>query len=437
MSEKIDPTFGLKLTQSHGIGQNSALPYIICRGAVFASTVYARANANHRPVYTRPTCLARFGAMEVFQTAGEQLDQQAGDVYLECVRRAVRVGFKHEEEIRLRFDADEFLEAIGRTRGGNQRLWLAQEIARLKRASYRYDLPGLAAWETSFVSDFVEDRSVRGTKTTAHYEVVLNRKMYEVYKAGYVFLLGGERAALHKAGDPLAKALYAFFRSHSDPKPISANALKEHMGRAELRDDKGKVIKPAQQDSKWLSDLEKSLANLQKATGWPVCQLNRSNRLVTVKRKTAAAPADDQEANDKPAAKKADPRLAKRADKAVVPTAPPAKTKAASPAEPEVTDVPEQTDTTGTATVDVRDFKFSTETTYAELVALGKKGWLRLDYETVMAGLTPNEQLKANSVKQDVQFHAKKAKRPATPADEMPLLYQVVLWCRNPNDDDI
>lgn len=283
----------LKLNLPYGIGDNYALPHAVCRGGVFSSIEYVGKASKLRPVYTKPTLIAQYGSVQVFQTAGEQLNQGAADVYAELIRLALEQPITAGQRIEVTINADSFLKSIGRDRGVNNRIWLADEIARLKRASFRYEIPGLKAWETSFVADFTEDRSFREVKTSASFVIELNARMVQVYQKGWALLNGPARRSLQGKKDHLAKALYAFYATHKYPHDISAQELKKIVGRAEILDSAGNVLRRAQQNSKWLQDLETSLANLKAATGWAVCDYRRDIRKVRIVKelpKTAAAP---------------------------------------------------------------------------------------------------------------------------------------------------
>lgn len=280
----------LKLNLPYGIGEHYALPHAVCRGAVFSAVEYVGKAARLRPVYTRPTLIAQYGSVQVFQTAGEQLNQGAADVYAELVRLALEKEISSGQRIEVRINADAFLKSIGRERGLNNRIWLGEEIARLKRASFRYEIPGLKAWETSFIADFTEDRSFREVKTSAEYVIELNARMVQVYQKGWALLNGEARRQLHSRKDHLAKALYAFYATHRFPHDISAQELKRLVGRDELRDSAGNLLRKPQQNSKWILDLKASLGNLKEATGWHACDYIPATGKVRVIKQVPDAP---------------------------------------------------------------------------------------------------------------------------------------------------
>lgn len=263
----------LGLALPYGPGNNVVLPYAVCRGAIFSSVEYVGRGARLRPAYVRPVLIASFGPVQVYQTAGEQLNQGAADVYAELVRLALEKRLSPGDRVEISIQADAFLKSIGRDRGVNNRLWLAEEISRLKRASFRYEMPGLKAWETSFIYDFTEDRSFRDVKTSASYTIELNPRMMRVYQQGWTFLQKKVRAQLQAKKDSLAKALYALYATHKAPRAMKASELKALLGRDELRDARGGIMRREQQNSKWLHDLRSALATLREATGWRTCEL--------------------------------------------------------------------------------------------------------------------------------------------------------------------
>lgn len=271
----VDPCPGnfLGLNLPAGPANNVVLPYAVCRGAIFSSVEYVGRGARLRPAYVRPVRIASYGPVEVYQTAGEQLNQGAADVYAELVRLALEQPYEPGQRVEVRIHADAFLKSIGRDRGVNNRLWLAEEISRLKRASFRYEMPGLKAWETSFIYDFTEDRSFRDTKTSAAYVIELNARMLHVYRQGWTFLQKKVRSQLQAKKDSLAKALYALYATHKAPRAMKAAELKSLLGRDELKDSRGMVLRKEQQNSKWLIDLRSALDTLKVATGWRKCEL--------------------------------------------------------------------------------------------------------------------------------------------------------------------
>lgn len=281
----------LGLALPYGPGNNVVLPYAVCRGAIFSSVEYVGRGARLRPAYVRPVLIASFGPVQVFQTAGEQLNQGAADVYAELVRLALERRYSPGERVEVQIQADAFLKSIGRDRGMNNRLWLAEEISRLKRASFRYEMPGLKAWETSFIYDFTEDRSFRDVKTSAAYTIELNPRMMRVYQQGWTFLKKQVRTQLQAKKDSLAKALYALYATHKAPRAMKASELKGLLGRDELRDPRGTVMRREQQNSKWLHDLRAALATLKEATGWRTCDLR--DGVVHVVKGASAARSED------------------------------------------------------------------------------------------------------------------------------------------------
>lgn len=299
VTQEISPF--LNKTLPYKLNDNPVLPNALCGLAIFSSNEYRGANSKNRPTYAFPTLLTERGKSSVYQTAGDQLNQATADVFCELVRLAIPITYSQTQRIIVEFKADEFLASIDRTRGTANRNWLSEELSRLKRASFKFELEKLCDWETSFVSDLIEDRSNGDAKSPARYTVELNPRIIQIFHAGWKILNSNVRSALHEKHDHLAKGLYSYYQNQSNPYDISVETLRNHMGRGELVDVNGRVIKAAQQLSKWKKDLEPSLANLKLHTNWPVCEMDAEGKKVKVvmtnksKKHNTAPPVNDDD----------------------------------------------------------------------------------------------------------------------------------------------
>lgn len=237
----------------HGLGQNFIAPRAAVQGAVFSSLVFRGRTV--RPVYVKPELVAEYGHVKVLQTAGEQLDQGDADVYLELARMAVEQCDPESQLVEVRVNADAFLKRIGRTRGTENRKWLASSISRLKRASFLFEVPGLREWETSFLWDF--ERNLE-TKVASEYVIQMNPKLIKVYEAGKTLIKSAERLSLNN--DTLAKSLHSFFSSHDkrQESKIGIDKLMVLTGRKSMRKDR------------FIEGLKESIENLKGATGWAI-----------------------------------------------------------------------------------------------------------------------------------------------------------------------
>ena len=99
------PTLPLK----YGLGQNLVTPHALVRSAIFSTQVYRR-HAD-RPRYTERTKLTTMGHIEIYQTAGYQLDQGDADVLYELIRQVFAQDHEDRREGRIRFNRGELLKA--------------------------------------------------------------------------------------------------------------------------------------------------------------------------------------------------------------------------------------------------------------------------------------------------------------------------------------
>lgn len=276
----------LALDLPHGLNQHFALPYAVVRSAIFASQTYR--GAATRPQYTRKTKLSSYGAVNVYQTAGEQLDQSDGDVFAHLIKLA-RVGATDEEEtVTVRFNADEFLADIQRAAGGSGRRWLKESISRLKGASFLFDIPGLCDSELSLVSEL-------STASSRRFEVLIDLGLSKLFAGGWTLVHGDQRYALR--ADPLAQFLHAFYASHRATMPLKADTLRDLAGRGDVYSETGELVRSAMRQDKWLKVLAASLANLHAATGWYACRLDDTGRRVVVAKKEPAAEKKTEQAS--------------------------------------------------------------------------------------------------------------------------------------------
>jgi hypothetical protein len=270
------------------------VPRIMIRCPLFAPVEYRGANAKNRPVYNEPTLLGTW-EYRLYQTAGEQLTQASEDVLIELIKMSLHLNLQPSERIILNFQADEMLKATGHKLGTKNRHLLAAELNRLKRASFRLEKDEWV-WETGFIADVLVDNRRHNSKSAGSYRVEMNPNMTAVFGTGVSYLKLDIRKSLRSLNDRLAMWLYDFYESHEKPFVIKEERLKQMTGRTLLLDSSGKQLKPEQQNSKWLADLNASLSNLENATGWK-CGLEDGK--VTVVRAAAPKKAEPQSAQDK------------------------------------------------------------------------------------------------------------------------------------------
>lgn len=269
--------FGLALP--YGIRTNYALPYIVCRG-VMVGMAYTGKSAHLREVFTAPTEIARWGDGVVYQTAGERLDQNSAELYLELAQIALAQAFAPNQRILVDISADALSERLGWGRGGQQRVRLYEQVNYLKTASFMYDFPGLRGWHASFVSDIKTDMSIRKLKAPSHYTIELSASMLEVYAEGTKIVSGKIRRQLR--GKPLALALHAFYCTHAVPGEYSAATLKRIMSREST------------EESDWRPELDAALAAMDAAAGW-TSNYNRKTGKVSVCKSKVVTDEDEDE----------------------------------------------------------------------------------------------------------------------------------------------
>lgn len=246
-----------RLNLPYGLGSNYALPYVVCRGAIFSAMVW---RGQSRPICTTPVQVAEWGRMRIHQVAGERLDQGDADVYCGLVALA------YDEPtagiaVSVAFKADGFLKSLGRSRGGASRRWLAASLERLKAATFEFDSPELGVVAMSLVSTVTSERA-------AAHVVELNTAIDSISN-GWALIPGDTRRMLHA---PLVKSLHAFYSTHKVPMPISVAKLKRLSGHGATR------------DQRFMPALVEALASLQKVTGWHRCELDAQGHLVVVEK---------------------------------------------------------------------------------------------------------------------------------------------------------
>lgn len=226
--------------------QNPAAPHAILRSSLFSSIDFGK---TARAVFTKPTQLGHSGAAKVMQCAGQQLDQADADVYLALLRNALNQPQSGEDVIRIVVKANSLLAEIGRSAGGSDRKWLRESLARLKRASFLFEIPGLIEVEWSLVASLVTD-------TWHTYQVEINRNTAALLNNGYSFIAIDVRKKLK--ADPLARFLHAFYCTHASPWPMTIETIQKISGRESQRSDR------------FLKVLTTSISNLSNVTGWKI-----------------------------------------------------------------------------------------------------------------------------------------------------------------------
>lgn len=272
-----------QLELKHGLGPNIVAPFAFARSAIFSSQVYRR-HAD-RPHYTASGKLVATDKLEIYQTAGYQLDQGDADVLYELIRHVFRQGDADRRESRVCFNRRQMLAALGRTHGGKTRALLDASIERLYAASFEFRIPGLITGMSRLLLSVL--RREDSTNQEHDYEVLIDVRLAQLFNQGrWALLRKSEREKL--AGDPLAKGLHAYFSTHRDPYPIKQETLKSLTGRGSM------------QESKWRAVLRDSLERLKHATGWYICELVTSGKNAGMVVVVRAAPKQSKQGKTTP-----------------------------------------------------------------------------------------------------------------------------------------
>nr|WP_294866546.1 plasmid replication initiator TrfA [uncultured Pseudogulbenkiania sp.] len=246
-----------ELPLPYGLHKNFVTPNALAQSAIFSTQFYRR--HVDRPQYFEKTQLAATGGSEIYQTVGQQLDQNDADVFYELIRQVFEQGKEGGREARVRFNRSAMLSALGRAPGGKTRKLLDDSIDRLFAAEFEFVIPDVFTGKSRLILKMhrQESRSDSG----CDYDVLLDLELAQLFnKRQWAILKKTERSLL--AGDLLAKGLHAYYSTQQTPYPMKPSTLKTLMGRE------------AMQESKWRMALQVSLEKVKQATGWTVCELS-------------------------------------------------------------------------------------------------------------------------------------------------------------------
>lgn len=240
---------------------NFVAPYAFARSAIFSTQVFR----SHlpRPHYSTKTELFCLGSLTVFQITGEQLDQNDADVFYELLRRAIEQASESTREARVQFNRISLLKALGRSKGGKTMKLLDDSVERLTDATFDFQIPGLMTGRSRLILKALKRDDVEGLEYD--YDVLIDLELSKLFDRNqWTFLNKSVRHQL--AGDPLAKGLYAYFSTHSEPFAVRIKTMQSFTGRESM------------QASKFRAAITSSLANLKAATGWHICEIAKSGR---------------------------------------------------------------------------------------------------------------------------------------------------------------
>ncbi|KGS45061.1 trfA family protein [Burkholderia pseudomallei ABCPW 107] len=254
--QNASPVTWPKLRLKHGLNNNLVTAHALARSAIFSTRFY-RSHAE-RPLYRERTRLPSTSDIEVFQTAGHQLDQGDADVFYELLRRVFADGNETCRESHVVFGRAELLRALDRSAGGKTRKLLDESLDRLYHAEFEFSVPGLFSGKSRLILKM--HRLEKRTDAGEDYDVLLDVELARLFDGNrWTVLRQSQRRLLD--GKPLAKGLHAYFSTLLTPHPMLPETLLRLMGRQGMQLSKGlDVLLPA-------------LAHVKLVTGWAKCEL--------------------------------------------------------------------------------------------------------------------------------------------------------------------
>ena len=203
-----------------------AAPNIIYRSALFPAL-----NSQKRK-FIKAQKVYSVGGLEVTFT-GEQFDQTDLDVYLEILNLAKTVPLGQP----VKFSAYSLLKALGRCTGKSDHIWLHSVLIRLRGGTVEM-VTGKARFFGGLIEGGIRD------EITHHYEVIINPNYAKFFGFGLwsAIDLDQRRQLAQKS---IAKALHAYYSSHTDPAPHRYETLAAIVGleNKNPRDAKAKLIR--------------------------------------------------------------------------------------------------------------------------------------------------------------------------------------------------
>lgn len=203
-----------------------AAPNIIYRSALFpALNSQKRKFIKEKKVYS-------VGGLDVTFT-GEQFDQTDLDVYLEILNLAKAVPLGQP----VKFSAYSMLKALGRCTGKSDHIWLHSVLIRLRGGTVEM-VTGKARFFGGLIEGGIRD------EITHHYEVIINPSYAKFFGFGLWSSIDLEQRR-QLAQKSTAKALHAYYSSHTDPAPHRYETLAGIVGmeNKKRRDVKASLIR--------------------------------------------------------------------------------------------------------------------------------------------------------------------------------------------------
>jgi hypothetical protein len=184
-----------------------AAPNIIYRSALFPAL-----NTKQRRRFVQNQKVFSVSGLDVTFT-GQQFDQTDLDVYLEILNLAKAVPLGQP----VKFSAYSMLKALGRCTGKSDHVWLHNVLVRLRGGTVE-----MVTGKVRFFGGLIEG-GIRD-EITHHYEVIINPNYAKFFGFGLWSAIDlDQRRALEQ--NSTAKALHAYYSSHTDPAPHRYDTL--------------------------------------------------------------------------------------------------------------------------------------------------------------------------------------------------------------------
>jgi hypothetical protein len=195
--------------------------------AVFRSALFPALNTKQRRRFVQNQKVYSVGGLDIVFT-GQQFDQTDLDVYLEILNLAKAVPLGQP----VRFSAYAMLKALGRCTGKSDHQWLHAVLVRLRGGTVEM-VTDKARLFGGLIEGGIRD------EITKHYDVVINPSYAKFFGFGLWSSIDiDQRRQL--AQKSTAKALHAYYSTHTDPAPHRYDTLAGVVGldnknRRELR----------------------------------------------------------------------------------------------------------------------------------------------------------------------------------------------------------
>lgn len=183
--------------------------------AFLRSALFPAIHGRNRQYLKREFIASQKGVSVRF--SGMQLDQSDLDVW----EQAVHLARKHPLGTTCHFSAYSFLKSLGRSTGKSQHEWLKDAVARLAACAIEIS-DGCYTYGGGLVQEFFREEE------SGLYKLILNKKLLNLYEAGYTGLQWDDRRLLGRK--PLALWLFSYYSTHENPHPVKVETLQRLSG---------------------------------------------------------------------------------------------------------------------------------------------------------------------------------------------------------------